>query len=52
MQRELPEIVAAFNQDVEGAELHLLIMLARMQGIKGDPFSPRVAPSGTMTIQY
>jgi hypothetical protein len=39
VQWEFPEIVAAFNQDVEGAELDLLVMLAGMQCIDvGDAF--------------
>jgi hypothetical protein len=34
MQWELPQIVPAFHQDVEGAELHLLVMLAGMQRVE------------------
>jgi hypothetical protein len=36
MERQLPEIVVTFNQDVEGAELHLLVMLAGMQSVEED----------------
>ncbi|UVO26986.1 hypothetical protein KUF59_31230 [Bradyrhizobium arachidis] len=34
MQRQLPQFVAAFGKDVEGAELHLVIMLARVRRIE------------------
>jgi hypothetical protein len=34
VQRELAKIVATFNQDVEGAELHLLVVLAGVQRIE------------------
>jgi hypothetical protein len=34
MERQLPEIVAAFNQDVEGAQLHLVVVLAGVQRVE------------------
>jgi Phasin protein len=34
VQGELPEIVAAFRQDIEGTQLHLVIVQAGMQGIE------------------
>ena len=33
-QLQLAQIVAAFGQNVEGAELSLVVVLARMQGIE------------------
>jgi len=34
MQRQLPQIVAAFGKDVEGTELHLVVVLAAVQRIE------------------
>ena len=46
MRRWLPEIVLAFHEDVEGAELHLLVMLSGMQRIEiGDAIYARITAS-------
>ena len=34
MKRELAQIIAAFGQDVESAELDLLIVLAAVEGVE------------------
>jgi hypothetical protein len=34
VQREFPEVVAPFNQDIEGAELHLVIVQPAMERIE------------------
>jgi hypothetical protein len=47
MQRQIPEIVAARQQDIDGAELHLL---AKMQCIEvGDATTPRITASPSRT---
>jgi hypothetical protein len=34
MQRQLPQIVTTFNEDVEGAKLRFLVVLAGMQCVE------------------
>jgi hypothetical protein len=50
VERKLPQIVVAFHQDVEGAELHLLIVLAAVKGIE---ISDAVdAEDHRLTVEY
>jgi hypothetical protein len=56
VQRKLPEIVAAFHEDIEGAELHLVIVQPGVKRIvtKGT-FVPKISsnePSRRMLNDY
>jgi hypothetical protein len=41
MPRELAQVIIAFGQEVERAELHLLVILAGVEGVEvGDAVDP------------
>jgi hypothetical protein len=53
VERKLPEIVAAFHEDVEGAELNLVIVLPGVKRVEvGNPSTPRITASPSSTKRF
>jgi hypothetical protein len=53
MQRQLAEIVAALDEDVESTELDLVIVLAGMQRVEiGDAIAPSTTASPSSTKRF
>jgi hypothetical protein len=53
VERQLAQIVVVLDQDVERAELDLMVVLAGVQGVEVDmPSTPRITASPSSTNRF